>query len=191
MRRLCLALLVSLPLSACGEERTVPPDIFAIQAPEGRERASFPRAGIALRHPANWTLRRRDAPAVFEIVSGEATIAGWAYPREEPLPEGRAQLERARTRLVSAITERDPEFRLRRAVTTEIAGSPAVEVYGDQVISRRRLRTRSVHVFTGGTEYVIEALAPPDDFSVVDRRALRPMLRTIELDGVDPEAQNG
>ena len=67
---------------------------------------------MALERPANWRLRRRDAPGVFELLSGEAVVAGWAYPREEPLPEDEAELEAAKDRLVEAIEERDPEFRV-------------------------------------------------------------------------------
>ena len=52
---------------------------------------------------------------------------------------------------------------------TEVAGAPAIDVDGEQVLSRRDLRTRSVHVFDGETEYVIEAIAPPADYDA--RRA--------------------
>ncbi len=57
-----------------------------------------------------------------------------------------------------------------------------MEVVGTQSLSGGRLRTRSVHVFKGSAEYVIELIAPPQDFTV-DRTVFSPMLRTLELTG--------
>ena len=174
----CVALL-----AACGEEQEPPPRAFDVKAPKGAKPAEFPRAGMALERPRNWKLRRRDAPGVFELTSGQALIAGWAYPREEPLPETDAQLESAKDRLVEAIEARDPGYRLVSAETTEVADALAVDVRGEQTISRRRLRIRSLHVFEGEVEYVIEAIAPPRDYRLVDSRALEPLLRSLEVEG--------
>jgi hypothetical protein len=157
--------------------------VFEVVAPQGSRTADFPGAGVSLEHPANWKLRRRDAPGVFELVSGEAIVAGWAYPREEPLPETGTELEAAKDRLVEAIEGRDPDYRIRKAVIRDVAGAPAIDVSGEQVLSRRDLRTRSVHVFTGGVEYVIEAIAPPPDYALVEERVLTPLLESLELTG--------
>jgi hypothetical protein len=138
---------------------------------------------LTFTHPANWMLRRREAPGVFELVSGEAVVAGWAYPREEPLPETDADLEAAKDRLVEAIEERDPDYRIRSAEIGEVAGASAIDVSGEQVLSRRPLRTRSVHVFEGEVEYVIEAIAPPRAFGLVERRVMEPLLASLELEG--------
>ena len=170
-------------LAACGEEQSPPPAVFDVKPPRGEKRAEFRSAGMAFERPRNWKLRRRDPPGVFELLSGEAIVAGWAYEREEPLPETDDQLEAAKDRLLEAIEERDPAYRVLRAETTEIAGAPAVDVRGEQVLSKRRLRTRSVHVFEGDVEYVIEAIAPPRDHRLVDRRVLAPLLRSLELEG--------
>ena len=43
--------------------------------------------------------------------------------------------------------------------------------------------TRSVHVFEGEVEYVIEAIAPPARFRLVDERVLTPILDSLELEG--------
>ena len=171
-------------LASCGKEQEPAPRIFDVEAPKGERHVTLRRAGMELTHPRNWRFRRRDLPATFELTSGEAAIAGWAYGREEDLPAPGAQLESARERLVEAIEKRDPKFRVRSAEATEVAGAPAIDVRGDQVIAERRLRTRSVHVFEGEVEYVIEALSPPSDFPLVDRRVLEPLLRSLELEGV-------
>ena len=175
---LCFALL-----AGCGEQPDEPPPVFEVQAPRGSVTAEFPEAGISLEHPRNWTLQRPAAPGVFELVSGEAIVAGWAYPREEPLPDTEAELEAAKNRLLEAIEERDPGYELEFSELTEVAGAPAIEAVGQQVISRRRVRIRSVHVFEGDVEYVIEAITPPGDFELVDRRVLAPLLDSLELEG--------
>jgi hypothetical protein len=51
------------------------------------------------------------------------------------------------------------------------------------VVSRQPLRTRSIHVFDGDVEYVIEALAPPANYDVVERGVLGPLLGSLDLTG--------
>jgi hypothetical protein len=183
---LLLVLCVSL-LAACGEEPDDPPRVFEVKTPRGSKPADFPDSGVSFTRPANWRLRRSDAPGVFEMVSGQAVIAGWAYPREEPLPESEAELEGAKNRLVDAIEERDPDYRIQYVAESEVAGAPAIDVTGEQVLSRRALRTRSVHIFEGEVEYVIEAIVPRPDFKLVDERVMAPLLDSLELEGEVPE----
>lgn len=184
MSRPALLLVLCVPLlAACGEEPDDPPPVFDVKPPRGSTSVDFPRAGMSLEHPANWKLRRRDAPGAFELLSGEAIVAGWAYPREEPLPETDADLEAAKDRLVEAIEERDPDYRLGTVLVREVAGASAIDVSGEQVLSKRTLGTRSVHLFKGEVEYVIEAIAPPADFELVERRVLTPLLDSLELEG--------
>ncbi|HYH58204.1 MAG TPA: hypothetical protein VD790_03135 [Thermoleophilaceae bacterium] len=184
MRRLALLSFACLPLlGACGAQPDDPPPVFETQEPSGLTDSSFAQVGMVVEHPENWRLRRREAPAVFELRSGESVIAAWAYPREEPLPEGDGELEAARERLVEAVEDRDPEYRLRRSAVTRVAGSPAIEIVGRQVIAERPVRIRSVHVFKGEIEYVIEAIAAPADRAVVERRVLEPLLELLEIDG--------
>ena len=184
MPRPALLLALCIPLlAACGEEPDDPPDVFTVKPPRGQKVEEFPEAGMTLTRPANWRLRGRDAPGVFELASGEAIIAGWAYPRDEPLPDTDADMEAAKDRLVDAIHERDADYRVRNAVVTEIAGAPAIDVKGEQVLSRRPLRTRSVHLFLGDVEYVIEGIAPPADFPLVEERVMTPLLDSLEVTG--------
>jgi hypothetical protein len=175
---LCAALL-----AACGEEPDDPPPLFHVQAPHGEESEDFPDVGMSLTHPANWRPHRQEDPEVFELISGEAVVSAWAYPREEPLPQTDAELEGAKDRLVDAIKGRDPSYRIRDAVVTEVAGAPAIDISGEQVLSKRDLRTRSVHVFQGEIEYVFEAIAPPVDYELVDRQVFTPLLESLELTG--------
>jgi hypothetical protein len=182
--RLALLLLPCLLLlAACGKEQEPAPRVFDVKAPKGERTEEFPRAGMTVVRPRNWTLRRREAPGAFELLSGEALVAAWAYPRPEPLPETDEQLEAAKDRLVEAIEQRDPDFLVRSAVTADVGGSLAIDVRGDQVVARRELSTRSVHIFEGEVEYVIEAIAPPDDYTLVDTRVLEPLLQSLELEG--------
>ena len=183
-----LAALVCLPLlAACGEEPDDPPRVFDVKTPRGSRPAEFPEAGMAFTRPRNWTIRRREPPGVFELVSGEAVVAGWAYTRVEPLPETDAELEGAKDRLQDAIHDRDPDYRIESTVIRELANAPAVDITGEQVLSRRTLRTRSVHVFKGDVEYVIEAIAPARDYGRVERGVMEPLLRSLELEGEDTE----
>lgn len=182
-RLAALPIVCALLLAACGKEQEPAPPLFEVQAPRGERTTELPEAGMSFVRPRNWTLRRRDAPGVFELFSGEAIVAGWAYPRDEELPQTEAQLEAARKRLIDAIEERDPRFELSESETTEVAGAPAIEVLGEQVLAKRRLRTRSVHVFEGTVEYVFEAIAPPRDHALLSTRVLDPLLRSLELEG--------
>ena len=184
MPRLALLLLACIPLlAACGKEKEPAPSVLKVKPPRGQLTEEFPDAGMTVVRPRNWRRHERDDPGVFELRSGEATVAVWAYPREEDLPESAEQVEEARGRLVEAIEERDPDFRLRSSDTTEVAGSPAIDVRGDQVIAKRRLRTHSVHVFVGEVEYVFESIAPPEDHELADSGVLEPLLESIELEG--------
>ena len=182
-----LILACLLLLAACGKGQEPPRRVLEVKAPRGQKHADFTPAGMAFDRPRNWRLRPRLTPAVFELTSGEATVAGWAYRREEDLPETDEQLEAAKGRLIDAIEDRDPDFKLASAETTEVAGAPAIDVRGEQVISKRRLATRSVHVFENETEYVIEALEPPADRSLVESRVLAPLLDSLALEGIPRE----
>jgi hypothetical protein len=180
----CVLLACAALAAGCGTERQPAANPTEVVAPAGSETVRFRRAGIRFRAPRNWELREREAPQVFSLSSGAGFVTGFAYPREEPLPDTGAELRAAQRRLVREVRERDEDFDLTRAETTEVAGSRAIELRGAQVLSNRRLATHSVHVFEGSVEYVFEAIAPPGaDFRRTDREVLRPLLRSLELTG--------
>ena len=174
----CVALL-----GGCGAERDRPPDLLSIKRPGGFDRASYPGPGISFRSPARWRISPRESPGVATIDSAEAVIGVWAYDRKEPLPRGEAALADARDRLVDEVRRRDPDFGLDRATTLRVDGAPAIQILGDQTFLRRRLRVRSTHVFRRGTEYVIDAMAPADEFARVDRETFAPVLRSVDVAG--------
>lgn len=69
--RLALPLLLPvLLLSACGERQDPPPAAFDVKPPRGAKKTDFPSVGMTFDRPRNWRLRRRDAPGVFELLSG-------------------------------------------------------------------------------------------------------------------------
>lgn len=181
--RTLVALAVTAVLGGCGAQRSDPPDPAAVEPPQGTREVAFRSAGLTATVPRNWRLRRRPAPAVFTLRSGSGLVTAYAYPRDEPLPRGGRGLEEAKDRLVGQIRARDPRFRLLEAESGKIAGAPAIGVRGVQTLSRRRLGTRSVHVYTKGTEYVLEALAPPADFDLVSSGVLSPLLTSAAFEG--------
>jgi hypothetical protein len=58
-----------------------------------------------------------------------------------------------------------------------------VEVVGEQRIAGGTLRTRSLHVYRGQGEYVLDMLAPVHDFPRMDRSFFSPAVRSLEVSG--------
>ena len=146
-----------------------------------------PRTGLRFQAPADWVKRLRTNPGIFRIGSGGADVSGWAYFRTQALPKTRSQLANARDALVHQAQSRNATFRLASSRLTSLQGFPAIELLGTQRIFGRPVKTRSVHVFRGG-EYVFEALAPPAEFDVTNRRFLDPLLRSLRFGPLPPPA---
>lgn len=166
--------------SGCGTEPLPAPDPSKLREPGRLVQRVDQRTGLRYRAPTNWIKRGRAAPGMFRIASGHAEVSGWAYPRSEKLPESVAELEAARDALVAHARTRNPTFRLESSRLTKVQRWPAIELRGTQTIEGRRIQTRSVHIYRAG-EYVIEALAPPGQFTVADRRVLDPLIRSLEF----------
>jgi hypothetical protein len=177
-----MALLLVLALPACGHERTEAPEI-EVASNDPVDRHEFPRYGVVVSVPRSLPLQRRPRPEVFRVYLGQPFVSMFAYRRRERIPRRPGELAAARRRLIREVEERDPGFDLRRSRLTEVAGGKTVELVGDQTISRGQLRTRSVHVYKGGAEYVIELLAPVGEFARMDREVLRPLLASLRLSG--------
>ena len=78
---------------------------------------------------------------------------------------------------------RDRGYRLIRSRTTEVDGAAALELLGEQTLGRTRLRIRSLHVYRGSAEYVIEVAAPLDQFARFDRGVTPVIERTLDVAG--------
>lgn len=114
---------------------------------------------------------------------GEGFASAFAYRRKEQLPPDDEALEAARRRLVEATEERGDSYESISSRTTTVGGSKAVELLGDQTISRERLRTRSLHVYEGQAEYVIELAVPVEDFDRLDRAIFPGIEASLEVTG--------
>ena len=177
---LCAGLLI---LAGCGNDR--PAVIEEAPAPSARTRDfRSARAGLEVRLPANLQVVAADRPpAVFRATLGQPFVSSYAYRRKEQLPRDAKELDDARKRLATAVRRRDAGYRLASARSTEVDGARAVELVGEQTISRQRVRVRSLHVFKGEAEYVVEIIAPSAGFSRFDRRLTPLVKRTLKVTG--------
>lgn len=171
-------------LAGCGNDRTPVPDLALVPAPKAFREAFFDAQGIRFRAPTNWRVVPGDAPHVATVAIGSAQIGVWRYPRTEPLPQTRAQLDAARTALVAQIESRDPTFKLTSTRLVIKPGIRAVEVVGvgtnltNQSVQRSM---RSLHAYGRGAEIVIDAFAPPKEFARIDEQTFGPVTRSLRL----------
>ena len=176
--------LLAALLAGCGNERTAVPDRSAGPAPKAFRDAFFDEQGVRFRAPTNWRVVPGDAPHVATVAIGSAQIGVWRYPRTEPLPQTRAQLDAARTALVAQIERRDPTFKLTSTRLVMKPGIRAVEVVGvgtnltNQSVQRSM---RSLHAYGRGAEVVIDAFAPPKEFARIDEQTFAPVTRSLRL----------
>jgi len=179
---LALPVVAAMAFGGCGNQ--VEPVGSRAPTPSKETRSlEYPRAGLTLGVPADLEVAEVGPPGVFRAAVGPGFVSAFAYRRKEQLPRTDTQLEAARRRLVDAAEERGDSYDSISSTTTEIGGSKAVELVGDQTISRARLRTRSLHVYEGRAEYVIELAVPIADFDRLDRAVLSPIEASLEVTG--------
>jgi hypothetical protein len=190
VRRAIPALLVlALAAAGCGAERGESV-AFEVTEPGSFKTNRFADVGLSVSLPADGGVTKRDPPGVFRSSLGSAYVAVFAYRRKEPIPKNDGELRQAQRRLLRAIGERSDTWKLIRARRTRVDGARAIELLGDQTVSRGRLRGRSLHVYRGTGEYVIELEAPVGDFRAADERIFRQVLRSLKLDGrIRPDKQ--
>jgi hypothetical protein len=182
-RPLIGSLLACAALAGCGNDR---PEIASgPQPPSDRAKTvDVPRAGLAVRVPSNLDVSRTvSPPAVFRGTLGEPFVSCYAYRRSEQLPRNARELDAARKRLVRTVEQRDAGYRLRSSRSTRIRGSRAIVLLGDQTIARRRLAIRSLHVFKGQAEYVIEIAAPREQFARFDKAVTPLVEHSLDVTG--------
>ena len=186
MPRLAPILVLAALAAGCGAERVATPDVTRPVTGSPPAPVAFPAAGLKFDAPRAWRVTEWDAPLVATTSSGTATIAIWRYPRTEPLPRDEPALDAAQEALLGAIRTRDPRFAERGVRRVEIDGAPGIEVVGDEHVNGRERRVRSTHVYAKEAEYVVDAYAPPGDFTGVDRSVFRPLLRSLKIDPPRP-----
>ncbi len=181
-RALVLVLLLAVAPAGCGNERSAARQLTAKPA-AATQRLEYPKVGLSLELPQNFRIQEAGRPGVFRALFGSATVSAFAYRRREELPGSQEDLEKALERLEKAAKERSPSFELSRSRTRRVGGARAIELLGRQTISRSRLRTRSLHIFKGRAEYVIELLAPPRQFDRLDERVSGLIRSSLEVTG--------
>ncbi|MFP5363956.1 MAG: hypothetical protein ACLGI5_14635 [Thermoleophilia bacterium] len=171
-------------LAGCGNDRTPVPDLSLVPAPKAFREAFFDEQGVRFKAPTNWRVVPGADPQVATVAIGSAQVAVWRYPRSEPLPETRAQLNAARDALVAQIESRDPTFNLTSTRLILKPGIRAVEVVGTgtNLTNRSVQRSmRSLHAYGRGAEVVMDAFAPPKEFARIDEQTFGPMSRSLKL----------
>ena len=181
-------MLVFLAPAGCGNERSPAPELSAEPAAEETQALDYPAVGLRLELPRNFTVQETERPGVFRATFGPASVSAYAYRRREEVPGNEKELQNAAERLEKATQERSSSFELSRSHTLEVDGARAIELIGRQTISQSRLRTRSLHIFKGKAEYVIELLAPPDEFERLDESVTELIRSSLEITGKVPPA---
>ena len=183
--RIAVALVaLSVLLAGCGNDRAPVPDLSLVPAPKAFRDVFFEQQGVGFRAPTNWRVVPGEGARVATVAIGSAQVAIWRYPRSEPLPETRAQLDAARDALVAQIESRDPTFNLTATRLIMKPGIRAVEVVGvgtnlTNPAAQRSLR--SLHAYGHGAEVVMDAFAPPKQFPRIDEQTFAPMTRSLKL----------
>ncbi|MDQ3644851.1 MAG: hypothetical protein M3356_05000 [Actinomycetota bacterium] len=187
-RSLVSLVLVAILLAGCGNERSAARKLDA-RPTDATNSLDYPAVGLSLELPEGFTVERAKRPGVFRAASGSAALSAFAYNRREELPGNQRELEEALERLEKAAKERSSSFELSESRTLEVSGARAIELLGRQTISKSVLRTRSLHIFKGEAEYVIELLAPPEDFDRLDERVSELIRSSLEITGDVPPAR--
>ena len=186
-RPLAFLLLLALAPAGCGNERTPPPAVGA-EPSEETKTLDYPGVGLSVDLPRDFIVERSKRPGVFRATFGSAAVSAFAYRRREELPGNEKELKKALERLEKATKERSSTFELTESRTLDVDGSRAIELLGGQTISQSRLRTRSLHVFEGKGEYVIEMLAPVRQFDRLDKQLFDLIRDSLEVTGKVPRA---
>jgi hypothetical protein len=168
--------------AGCGNSRNAPVGLTQLGAPVALVNYTAGSGDVSFGHPSSWTVSAGAAPEVAQMSSGNAVDAIYAYPRTD-LPLDSAGAETSRVRLIASLRERTPSFHVDSSSVIEVDGAPAVEIVGHGRIAGHPVKTKSVHVYKGAAEYVIDAYAQPDVFRRAESEAFDPLLGTIHLGG--------
>jgi hypothetical protein len=168
-------------LAGCGNEPRKPPTVTTPKAAFGWEDQDIPEQGVKFQRPKAWRYAPGTPPLLGTMSSGLTTIAVWRYPRDEKLPETPEELDAARDALVAAATARDPSFTVIKAKGTRAAHHPAVVIIADETVAGQPRRVRSTHIYAAGSEVVVDAFAPKDQYAMVEEPIIIPLVRTFKI----------
>ena len=181
VRRLLPLLVTAAALGGCGSARTQAPDVVTPGPPLGSNPARFPATGLRFDNPAGWNLQPGVPPLVATISTGRATIAVYRYPRSEPLPQSKQELDDAATALAGAALQRDASYKELARDRLRVDGKPAVVLRATETVGDQPRTVRSTHIYAFGGEVVVDTFAPAQDFKRVDAEAFRPFVRSLRL----------
>jgi hypothetical protein len=181
VRALLLAVVAATVVAGCGNDRVPAPDVATPGPPIGHFDVSYPKFGIEFVAPKGWHVTEGSGTLVTTVQTGQATIAIWRYPREEPLPATAAALRRARRELIAAAKRRDKTFKVGTSRFLRIRHAPAIQLVGRENVGRSRYRVRSTHVFAHAAEIVVDSYAPPKYFPRVDKTVFKPLLKSLKV----------
>jgi hypothetical protein len=183
VRRALLAILsCAVVVCGCGNARTKTPNIARVPAPTGFRDQSFIKQGLFVRVPRNWRVVAGDEQyQVATVAVGDAQIGIWRYPRDEPLPETRAQLKAALKALIAQVRNRDASFKLTSSRIVVKKGLVGVELLGSTTNQGQPRLVRSLHAYSHKAEVVVDAFAPPKEFARIDEQTFAPVARSLKL----------
>ena len=168
--------------AGCGNERSQPAGLDQLGEQISLVNYSAPGGDVSFGRPSTWIVTAGALPKVAQISSGSAVATVFAYPRSD-LPQDRAGAEASRKRLIASLGKRAPSFEVERSRVREVGDAVAVEIVGRGRIAGQPVKTKSVHVYKGAAEYVIDAYARPGFFRRAETEAFNPLLATIRLGG--------
>jgi hypothetical protein len=180
-----LTLALCVPLAACGNKPVAVPDLGRTALPGPARSFAGTGGDVSFSYPGNWALISRDPPGVATVASGGASITVWAYRAVSKVGSLQAAAA-ARARLLASLRRRDPSFTPVRASQYRLLHDPAVEIDGMTEIGGRKLGVRSVHIYRGGAEYVVDMLADPAVFSAANSEVMQPLLVSLRINGRPP-----
>lgn len=186
LRSSILGVLAAALLAAgCGSEPQQAPDVGTPGPPGALIELTFGSQGVRLQVPSAWKLEPNtsgDGPLLATLTSGRATIAIWRYPRTEPLPRTTQDLEATKDSLIAAVKTRDPGYAVTSSRILRGQTRRGVELIGTGKNSGFERRGRSLHLFGGGAEVVLDQYATPEQFPAVDGDVFRAVAQSLRVD---------